>query len=314
VIVDARYAAVSADTLRRLAGALPTGLCARTLNGRIVAAALPPGPADMPLGVALTTTHPLGEIVVEANEAFEVDDPWGLAEIERRIRLRVAADHVRAGVRVVDPWRVVIEGTVTIAPGAVIWPDVVLRGLTSVAAHAEVFPGCYIVDTQIGPGARVHPHSVCEGAVIGAGAEVGPMARLRPAAVLGDHAKVGNFVEVKKSTLRAGAKASHLAYIGDADVGEGANIGAGTITCNYDGHRKHRTKIGAGVFVGSNSSLVAPVEIGANAVIGAGSVISADVPEGALAVERAETRVLPGKGRDLMARNRVLAERERGPR
>jgi bifunctional UDP-N-acetylglucosamine pyrophosphorylase/glucosamine-1-phosphate N-acetyltransferase len=133
-----------------------------------------------------------------------------------------------------------------------------------------------------------------EGAVVGAGAEVGPFARLRPGTVLGDKSKVGNFVEVKKTTMGAGAKANHLTYLGDAEVGAGANVGAGTITCNYDGFFKYKTEIGAGAFVGSNSALVAPVTIGPGAIVAAGSVITADVAPDALAVARSKQESKPG--------------------
>ena len=150
-------------------------------------------------------------------------------------------------------------------------------------------PGVSIAD-----GAVIHAFSNIVGANIGKNASVGPYARLRPGTVLGDNTRIGNFVEVKAATIDAGAKANHLTYIGDAHVGEGANIGAGTITCNYDGVDKHRTEIGAGAFVGTNSSLVAPVKIGAGAYIGSGSVITRDVPDDALAVERSAQTVKQG--------------------
>ena len=143
---------------------------------------------------------------------------------------------------------------------------------------------------------------MCDGAEIGPGARVGPMAHLRPETRLEADVKVGNFVEVKNTLLKRGAKASHLTYLGDAEIGEGANIGAGTITCNYDGFGKYRTVIGAGAFVGSNSALVAPLTIGAGAIIGAGSVITEDVPAESLAVERSPVRVLTGKAPAIRAR------------
>jgi bifunctional UDP-N-acetylglucosamine pyrophosphorylase/glucosamine-1-phosphate N-acetyltransferase len=150
-------------------------------------------------------------------------------------------------------------------------------------------PGVCIAD-----GATIRAFSHLEGAVVGAGAEVGPFARLRPGAVLGEKSKVGNFVEVKKTTMGAGAKANHLTYLGDAEVGAGANVGAGTITCNYDGFFKYKTEIGAGAFVGSNSALVAPVTIGPGAIVAAGSVITADVAPDALAVARGKQEAKPG--------------------
>jgi bifunctional UDP-N-acetylglucosamine pyrophosphorylase/glucosamine-1-phosphate N-acetyltransferase len=145
-----------------------------------------------------------------------------------------------------------------------------------------------LANTTLERGAVVHPFCHLEGALLKAGASVGPFARLRPGSVLGEEAKVGNFVEIKKTTLGKGAKASHLTYLGDSTVGPGANIGAGTITCNYDGVNKHHTTIGEGAFIGSNSSLVAPVSVGAYATVGAGSTITRDVPPDTLALTRSE--------------------------
>ena len=211
------------------------------------------------------------------------------------------------GVRFVDSARVYVDSTVECSAGVLIWPDVVLRGTTRVEEGAEIRPGCWLQDTHVGSNALIKPHTVCEGAVIGPNCSVGPMAHLRPKTVLHDGVKVGNFVEVKKSTLEAGAKASHLSYLGDSWVGAEANIGAGTITCNYDGHRKQNTRIGAGAFIGSNSALVAPVSIGAGSIVGAGSVITKDIPENSLAVERAPTKVIENRAHRIHDRNRRLA-------
>jgi bifunctional UDP-N-acetylglucosamine pyrophosphorylase / glucosamine-1-phosphate N-acetyltransferase len=166
-------------------------------------------------------------------------------------------------------------------------------------------PGVSIAD-----GAVIHAFSHIVQASIGRGASVGPYARLRPGTSLGEGVRIGNFVETKAATLEAGAKVNHLSYIGDADVGEGANIGAGTITCNYDGFDKHRTTIGAGAFVGSNSSLVAPVKIGNRAYIGSGSVITKDVPDDALAVERSPQTIRDGGA----ARYREMKTRDKKPK
>lgn len=212
-----------------------------------------------------------------------------------------------AGVHFVDDARVYLDPSVTIEDGAVIWPNVVLRGRTHIAAQAEIQSGCWLQDTVVGRSAVVKPHCVCEGAHIGANAAVGPMAHLRTGAVLEEEVKIGNFVEVKKSTLRKGAKASHLSYLGDSEIGAGANVGAGTITCNYDGHRKQKTEIGAGAFIGSNTALVAPVRVGDGAIVGAGSVITKDVPDDALAVERAPLKVMENRAGRVHARNRRLA-------
>jgi bifunctional UDP-N-acetylglucosamine pyrophosphorylase / glucosamine-1-phosphate N-acetyltransferase len=162
---------------------------------------------------------------------------------------------------------------------------------------------------QIGNRVTIHAFSHVEGATLADGVEIGPYARLRPGAVLEEKVKIGNFVEVKKSRLRRGAKANHLTYLGDADVGEGANIGAGTITCNYDGFLKYRTEIGAGAFIGSNSALVAPVSIGAGAIVAAGSVVTADVQPDALAIARGNQENKPHWAARFRA---VMAERKAG--
>ena len=176
---------------------------------------------------------------------------------------------------------------------------------TKIGRDVIVEPGVFFgPGVAIGDHAKIRAFSHLEGATVASGAEIGPYARLRPGAEIGAGAKVGNFVEVKKSVLGAGAKANHLSYIGDADVGAGANIGAGTITCNYDGFFKYRTEIGAGAFIGSNSALVAPVRIGAGALVGAGSVITRDVAEDALAIARGAQVEKPGlalKFREIMA-------------
>jgi len=196
--------------------------------------------------------------------------------------------------------RAMAEGATLIAPETVWFAHDTQIG-RDVVIEPNVFfgPGVTIAD-----GVVIHAFSHIEGARIGAKAEVGPFARLRPGAVMGEASKIGNFVEMKKAVLGAGAKASHLTYLGDAEVGEGANIGAGTITCNYDGFFKYKTVIGAGAFIGSNSALVAPVTIGAGATVGAGSVITADVDPDALALARARQEARPGWGkrfRDVMA-------------
>ncbi|MDH3745289.1 MAG: bifunctional UDP-N-acetylglucosamine diphosphorylase/glucosamine-1-phosphate N-acetyltransferase GlmU, partial [Acidobacteriota bacterium] len=151
-------------------------------------------------------------------------------------------------------------------------------------------PGAWLRDAVLGDRVVVEPYSVVDGAEIGSEAKVGPFARLRPGAVIGEAGKIGNFVEIKNSRLERGVKAGHLAYLGDAEIGAGANIGAGTVTCNYDGESKHRTAIGSGAFVGSDTMLVAPVRVGEDAVTAAGSVITGDVPDGALGVGRVRQR------------------------
>jgi bifunctional UDP-N-acetylglucosamine pyrophosphorylase/glucosamine-1-phosphate N-acetyltransferase len=224
---------------------------------------------------------------VNRAEVQGANDRAQLAALERLARDRAAARHLEAGVSLLDPESAWIQPQVEIAPDAVIHPGVHLRGRTRVGAGAVIDVGCVLTDAEIGPGARVHPYSVIESARVGPACDVGPYARLRPEAVLEAGARVGNFVEVKRSTLGEGAKANHLTYLGDARIGPGANVGAGTITCNYDGVGKHRTDIGAEVFVGSNSILVAPVRIGDASYVAAGSVVTEEVPAGSLAFGRA---------------------------
>jgi bifunctional UDP-N-acetylglucosamine pyrophosphorylase/glucosamine-1-phosphate N-acetyltransferase len=218
------------------------------------------------------------------------------------LQARVLAHHALAGVTFESPATTLCEVGVEIAPDAVIEPNVVLRGRTRVGAGARVGAGSVLVDATLAEGAEVLPLSHVEGAEVGPAAHAGPFARLRPGARLERGAKVGNFVEIKATTLGPGAKVPHLSYVGDALVGARANVGAGTITCNYDGFAKHRTEIGAGAFIGSNSALVAPVRVGAGAIVGAGSVITREVPPDAIAVARGEQRVVDGGAARFRAR------------
>ncbi|HLN93584.1 MAG TPA: DapH/DapD/GlmU-related protein, partial [Thermoanaerobaculia bacterium] len=183
---------------------------------------------------------------------------------------------------------------VRLEPDAIVHPFVCLEGMTVVEQGSEVLPFTRVVDSVLGVGAVVGPHCELEGARVGPRARVGPFARLRPGTVLEEDVRVGNFVETKKAILRAGAKASHLTYLGDAEIGAGANIGAGVITCNFDGERKHHTSIGEGAFIGSDSQLVAPVTVGKGAWVGAGSTITRDVPDGALAITRTPQKNVEG--------------------
>ncbi|MCS7218658.1 MAG: bifunctional UDP-N-acetylglucosamine diphosphorylase/glucosamine-1-phosphate N-acetyltransferase GlmU [Thermus sp.] len=232
-----------------------------------------------------------------AEEALGVNTREELARVEGILLARLRAEWMRRGVRMILPESVYLEPSVELAPDVTLWPGVVLKGKTRIGEGAEVGPYALLEDTVLEPGARVLGHTVAQGAVIAGGADAGPFARLRPGAVLREGVHVGNFVEVKNSLLHPGVKAGHLAYLGDAEVGEGANIGAGVITANYDGKRKHRTWIGKGAFIGSNAVLVAPVRVGDGAMVGAGSVITQDVPEEALAVARGRQRNLEGYAR-----------------
>jgi len=194
---------------------------------------------------------------------------------------------VAAGVTVEDPATTFVGDEVVVEPGAVLRPFTLLEGRTTVRAGAVVGPFVRLVDMEIGVGAQILDHCLLRQSVIEAGASVGPFAHMRPDSRVGERAKVGNFVELKKTALGAGSKAQHLSYLGDAVIGPGVNIGAGTITCNYDGVHKHQTRVEAGAFVGSDTTLVAPVTVGEGAYIAAGSSITEDVPKDALALGRA---------------------------
>ena len=224
-----------------------------------------------------------------------VNTPAELSAAEELLRRRIVERHLQAGVMIHQPDGVCIGPHVQIEPGAVLRGPCRVLGRSRLARGASVDAFCTLIDAEIAAGAMIHAYSHIQDAVVGEGCLVGPYARLRPGAVLEAEAHVGNFVEMKKARLGRGAKANHLTYLGDADIGAGSNIGAGTITCNYDGVNKHRTTIGERAFIGSNTSLVAPVTVGAEALVGAGSVITRNVPDGMLAVARGRQTVLPKK-------------------
>jgi bifunctional UDP-N-acetylglucosamine pyrophosphorylase/glucosamine-1-phosphate N-acetyltransferase len=209
-----------------------------------------------------------------------------LAEVSHMVRQQKNEELMAAGVTLVDPATTYVDVDVQVGQDTVIHPGVHLEGSTRIGAACEIHAGVRIVNATVGDRVTILNHCLIVDSEVGSGCQVGPFAHLRPDSVLGDGAKVGNFVELKKATLGAGAKANHLSYLGDATIGAGANIGAGTITCNYDGTRKHQTTIGEGAFIGSDSTLVAPVTIGDHAYVAAGSAITANVPPGALAVAR----------------------------
>ena len=206
--------------------------------------------------------------------------------VNNRVELAAIEATLQAGLR----QTAMLGGATLIAPETVFFSmDTRIGRDVVIEPHVIFGPGVGIAD-----GATIRSFSHLEGCAVGEGAIIGPFARLRPGAAIARDAHIGNFVEIKNATVAAGAKANHLAYLGDATVGDGANVGAGVVTCNYDGHAKHRTEIGAGAFVGSDTMLVAPVKVGERAVTGAGSVITKDVPADALAVERTEQRIVPG--------------------
>ncbi len=227
-------------------------------------------------------------------EVLGVNSPVQLADLERRFQRQQADTLMEAGVRLADPARFDVRGNLHCGHDVEIDINCVFEGTVHIEDGARIGAHCILRDAHIGAGAVIHPFTHIEGARVGPGALIGPFARLRPGTELGAEVHIGNFVEVKNSTLAAGAKANHLAYLGDATVGERVNFGAGSITANYDGAHKHRTIIGNDVHVGSNCVLVAPVTLGDGATIGGGSTISKDVPAGQLTVARARQATLSG--------------------
>lgn len=232
--------------------------------------------------------------VADAGEVEGANDPWQLAQLERAYQRRCAKTLAEAGVRFADPSRFDQRGTVRVGLGVCIDVDVIFEGDVELADGVMIGPFCRLKNVCLGAGAVIAAHSDLEGVVADAGCSIGPFARLRPGTQLAEGVHIGNFVETKKTTLGPGSKANHLSYLGDAVIGAKVNVGAGTITCNYDGVNKWVTTIGDGAFIGSNSSLVAPVTIGAMATIGAGSVVTKDAPEGQLTVARGKQMSISG--------------------
>lgn len=235
--------------------------------------------------------------IVRVDEPQEVEganDPWQLAQLERALQRRCAQALCVAGARLVDPSRFDQRGTVRVGMDVEIDVDVILEGEVELGDGVRIGPFCRLKDVKLGPGTEVRAHCDLEGVVVEGAAQIGPFARLRPGTVLADGVHIGNFVEVKNSTLGVSSKANHLSYLGDASIGTKVNVGAGTITCNYDGANKSRTTIEDGAFIGSNASLVAPVTIGRGATIGAGSVITRDAPAGELSIGRARQATIEG--------------------
>ncbi|EGV18068.1 bifunctional UDP-N-acetylglucosamine diphosphorylase/glucosamine-1-phosphate N-acetyltransferase GlmU [Thiocapsa marina] len=240
-------------------------------------------------GVPVASTRP-GRLA----EVAGVNDRVQLAALERDYQRRAAEDLMRSGVTLADPSRFDLRGVLHADPDVVIDINCVFEGAVRLSTGARIGPNCFLKDCSIGRDTQVLANSVIEGASVGADARIGPFARLRPDSRLADHTHVGNFVEIKKTSLGTGSKANHLAYLGDAEIGAGVNVGAGTITCNYDGANKSITRIEDGAFIGSNTALVAPVRIGTGATIGAGSVIARDTPADQLTLTRAPQRTIPG--------------------
>ena len=225
-------------------------------------------------------------IAAPFEEVSGVNDRVDLAAVDAAARRRINEDLMRAGVSFVAPASTYIDADIPVGRDAWIGPGVILRGKTTVGERARIDAGCVLTDVTVAADVHLKPYTIATESVIGPRAEVGPFTHLRPKTQLDDDAKVGNFVETKKAHIMAGAKANHLSYLGDVSVGAKANVGAGTITCNYDGFAKHHTTIEAGAFIGSDSQLVAPVTIGRDAYVGSGTTVTKDVPRGALALSR----------------------------
>ncbi len=310
VAIDGLFAALRPETIQRLAATLSgQGGVLQTAGGKIVAVAHPDAsPHDDPRDL-LTPPRGATKQRLEGEEAQRVEDWWSLALVEKSVVRSWLRAMAATGVRLVDPETIFVEWSVDVRPGATLWPNVVLRGETVIHPGAEVRANCWLQDTVVGERSLIKPGTVCERATVGADCTVGPMAHLRPAAELDDDVKVGNFVEVKKAHLASGVRASHLSYLGDAEIGSGTNVGAGTITCNYDGYGKYRTIIGTDAFIGSNTALVAPVEVGDGAIVGAGSTVTRDVPEDSLYLGRAPDRIYEGKAPSIRSRAKTKAER-----
>ncbi len=311
----------SLERIVEAADASPGELAVKRVNAGLYAL---PAPAIFDLLRAVRTDNAQGEIYLtdavtaaagsgrpvalvaldDPAEALGVNTRAELARVHRVLIDRHLATLMNGGVTILEPARTTIEPGVRIGADTVVHPDVSLLGDTAVGAGCTLRQGVWIQDGTLGDGVTVEPYSVLDGAEVEDGCRVGPFARLRPGTRLRRGARVGNFVEVKASEIGPGAKAGHLSYIGDATVGEGANLGAGVVTCNYDGRTKHRTEIGAKAFIGSDTMLVAPVNIGEGASTAAGSVITKDVPAGALAVGRARQKNLEGRAGGLRARRK----------
>jgi bifunctional UDP-N-acetylglucosamine pyrophosphorylase/glucosamine-1-phosphate N-acetyltransferase len=225
--------------------------------------------------------------VQRGDEIRGINSRTELAEVTSMVRQQKNEELMAAGVTLIDPATTYIDADVVVGADTVIYPCVFLEGSTKIGAACEIHSGSRIVNSTIGDRVCVRNHTVVTDSTVEAGAFLGPFAHIRPGSQIGEDAHIGNFVELKKTAMGKGAKANHLAYLGDATIGAKTNVGAGTITCNYDGEKKHQTVIGAGVFVGSNSTLVAPVTLADGSYIAAGSAITTDVPAGALAIGRA---------------------------
>lgn len=241
--------------------------------------------------VAMALADGIQVASVEPEQAFEVEgvnDRVQLAALERQFQSYQAKQLMQQGVHLIDPSRFDLRGNLTVGQDVRIDINVIIEGDCELGDNVEIGAGCIIKNSKIAAGTKVQPYSIFDSAIVGEDTQIGPFARLRPGAKLAAEVHIGNFVEVKNTSIGLGSKANHFTYLGDAEIGAGSNIGAGTITCNYDGANKFKTIIGDQAFIGSNSSLVAPVRIGKGATVGAGSTITRDVEDNSLAVERSK--------------------------
>jgi bifunctional UDP-N-acetylglucosamine pyrophosphorylase/glucosamine-1-phosphate N-acetyltransferase len=244
---------------------------------------------------------PIATVEAQPGEVAGVNDRRELAQVSRVLQQRINTQHQLAGVTLLDPATAYIDETVQLATDVELGPQVMISGATRVGSGTRIGVGCVITDSVVGEGVELKPYSVLEKARVGARCLIGPFARLRPETDLAEGVHLGNFVETKKARIGRGSKANHLTYLGDAEIGAGVNVGAGTITCNYDGVDKHQTRLGDGVFVGSDTQFVAPVSVGEGAYIGAGSTIVRDVPSNALALSRPQQVIKEGWAAQLRA-------------
>ncbi len=247
------------------------------------------------VALAVDDGYPVGGVLAHCNEEVQgVNDRWQLTNLERHYQLSLAHQLALSGATIMDPARLDIRGDLTIGTDVFIDVNVVMEGTIKMGSNCTIGPNVVLKDVELGDHVEIQANTIVEGARIASHASVGPFARIRPDSVIAAGAKVGNFVEMKKSSLGEGSKASHLTYLGDACIGKNVNIGAGTITCNYDGVHKHQTVIEDNVFIGSNTSLVAPVKVGADATIGAGSTVTQEAPPDMLTLSRAKQKSVPG--------------------
>jgi bifunctional UDP-N-acetylglucosamine pyrophosphorylase/glucosamine-1-phosphate N-acetyltransferase len=240
-------------------------------------------------GIPVNTTHPVAE-----QEVAGINSRSQLAELERYYQLQLAEQLMVAGVTIADPARLDIRGDVSSGQDVTLDINVVLEGTVKLGNNVRIGPGCVIKDSEIADDVEIKAMSVIEQAKIGTGAQIGPFARLRPGAELAADVHIGNYVEIKNSQVDEGSKINHLSYVGDSSIGKAVNIGAGTITCNYDGANKHRTIIGDRAFIGSDTQLVAPVEVGEGATIGAGTTLTNDAPAEELTLSRVKQKTIIG--------------------